>query len=82
MADVAFDRPITLLHGVGMPVVVRSIDDVRGFLLDWPPVRRTAAYWAARECCEHAGFRRVKPAAARESFENFARGLGILLADD
>jgi hypothetical protein len=82
MEDDRFDRPIVVLVGLSMPASLGTLDDVRRFLDDWPPSRRTLFHDRARAVCQTSKAGQTSLEAARRAFVTFARQAGILFVDD
>lgn len=82
MEDDRFDRPIVVFVGLAMPASLLTLDDVRRFLDDWPPSRRTLFHDRARAVCQTSKAGQTSLEAARRAFVTFARQAGILFADE
>jgi hypothetical protein len=75
--DLTFEKPVTVLVGIGFPRSINSVADAYAFLDDWPYTSRTAAHRIALNACRAALAGEIEVETARATFEGFARKANI-----
>jgi hypothetical protein len=73
-----FERPVTILVGLGLPVEIESVMEAYTFLNEWPPSRRKATHAIALKACKAALVGDIDPETARATFVAFARKNDLL----
>jgi hypothetical protein len=73
-----FEKPVTILVGLGMPMRIESVTAAYAFLLDWPPSSRTAAHAVALKACRAALAGEIDAETARATFVTFAQRSDLL----
>lgn len=76
-----FEKPVTILTGLGFPTQVRSALQAYRLLCDWPAASRDRAHTVALNACHAAlnGF--VEAETARSLFVAFAERQDVLAPD-
>ncbi len=80
MNDLAFERPVSIFVGLGLPNVIDNVHDAYRFLSDWEG-RRGPAHTAALNACLAAFEGHVDGETVRGIFDAFARAHGIRVPD-
>ena len=75
----SFDRPVTVLVGLGMPVDVGIVMEAYALLNDWPPSQRNPTHAIALNACKAALMELVDAETARATFVAFARKNDLLV---
>ena len=75
----SFDRPVTVLVGLGMPVDVGTVMEAYALLNDWPPSQRNPTHAIALNACKAALMDLVDAETARATFVAFARKNDLLV---
>ena len=75
----SFDRPVTVLVGLGMPVDVGTVMEAYTLLNDWPPSQRNPTHAIALNACKAALMDLVDAETARATFVAFARKNDLLV---
>jgi hypothetical protein len=75
----SFDRPITVLVGLGMPVDVGTVMEAYALLNDWPPSQRNPTHAIALNACRAALMDLIDAETARATFVAFARKNDLLV---
>jgi hypothetical protein len=75
----SFDRPVTVLVGLGMPVDVGTVMEAYTLLNDWPPSQRNPTHAIALNACRAAMIDLVDAQTARATFVAFARKNDLLV---
>ena len=73
-----FDRPVTVLVGLGMPVDIGTVMEAYDLLDNWPPSLRNPTHVVAHNACKAALMDMVDAETARATFVNFARKNDLL----
>lgn len=79
MQSSIFDRPVTILVGLGYPKQIKTVFEAYQFLMDWSgnsPEQRAAA-----RACKAALAGDIEPATARGVFVAFAAKKDLLAPD-
>lgn len=76
-----FDRPVTVLVGLGFPCRIETVSGALSFLDEYPTPLRDEAYFAALDTCRDARAGRLDAATAQDVFTAFARRRGIYVDD-
>ena len=79
MMTKSFDRPVTVLVGLGMPVEIGTVMEAYALLDDSPPSQRNPAHATALNACKAALMDLIEPETARATFEAFARRNDLLV---
>jgi hypothetical protein len=69
----SFERPVTVLVGLGLPTVVENVMEAYTLLNEWPPSKRNHTHEIALNACKAALVGDVDPETARATFVAFAR---------
>jgi len=80
MDHVQFDQPVSVFIGLGFPREIQTALDAYDVLIEWnglPDLDRSAAIETCRKVLNGKGNGRE----AREAFQRFAHGRGILVED-
>jgi hypothetical protein len=75
----SFDRPVTVLVGLGMPVDIGTVMEAYALLNDWPQSQRNPTHNIALNACKAALMDLVDAQTARAAFETFARKNDLLV---
>jgi hypothetical protein len=75
----SFDRPVTVLIGLGMPVDVGTVMEAYTLLNDWPRSQRNPTHAIALNACKAALMDLVDAETARATFVAFARKNDLLV---
>lgn len=67
-----FQRPVTILAGLGLPTEIQSVQDANTLLNEWPMSGRTAAHEIALNACKAALAGEIDAETARSTFVAFA----------
>jgi len=68
----SFDRPVTVLVGLGMPVDIGTVMEAYALLNDWPQSQRNPTHKIALNACKAALIDLVDAQTARAAFVKFA----------
>ena len=77
----AFQRPVTVLVGLGFPRAVASVEQAMSFLDEVPTVMRDEAYRATCDACRDALTNRCSAQEAHDVFAAYARRRGVLVEE-
>ena len=77
----SFDRPITVLVGLGMPVDIGTVMEAYDLLDNWPPSLRNPTHAVAVNACKAALMGLVDAETARATFVTFARKNDLLVEE-
>jgi hypothetical protein len=69
----SFERPVTVLVGLGLPTEVGNVMEAYTLLNEWPPSKRTPTHEIALNACKAALVGDIDPETARATFVAFAR---------
>jgi hypothetical protein len=75
----SFDRPVTVLVGLGVPVEVGTVMEAYDLLDNWPPSLRNPTHAVAHNACKAALMDLVDAETARATFVKFARKNDLLV---
>ncbi|PDQ17595.1 hypothetical protein CN311_29240 [Mesorhizobium sanjuanii] len=75
----SFEKPVTILSGLGMPTKIESAAQAHAVLADWPTASRTAAHDIAARACQSAMDGEIDAETARATFLAFARRNDLLV---
>ena len=75
----SFDRPVTVLVGLGMPVDIGTVMEAYDLLDNWPPSLRNPTHAVAHNACKAALMDLVDAETARATFVAFARKNDLLV---
>ena len=78
----SFERPVTVLTGMGFPTRIENVMDAYALLQDWPVLSRNRAHAIALKACKAALTGEIDAETARSTFEAFARRSDVLAPDD
>ena len=81
MNTLTFETPVAVDVGMGTRVEIKTLMEMKRFLTDWPPSRRTSVYATAVRACEAARHGQLSAEQARRAFESFAKCHQILWPD-
>lgn len=73
-----FERPVTILVGLGFPTEVKSVTEAIAVLYEWPPSRRDPAHVVAFHACKAALAGEIEAETARGLFVAFAQRHDLL----
>jgi Protein of unknown function (DUF982) len=76
-----FQRPVTMLVGLGFPTEIRSVKEAYAMLGEWPPSKRDAAHAIALSACRAALAGEIDAETARGMLVAFARRADLLAPD-
>ncbi|MCV0396172.1 MAG: DUF982 domain-containing protein [Rhizobiaceae bacterium] len=76
-----FERPVTVLVGLGFPCRIESASGALSFLEDMPVPLRDEAWMAATDACRDARDGRAPIEEAQDVLTAFARRRGILVEE-
>lgn len=74
----SFEKPVTILTGLGTPTKIESAAEAYALLADWPRASRTAAHDIAAKACRAAMDGEIDAQTARATFVAFARRNDLL----
>ncbi|MET3577577.1 hypothetical protein ABID19_000592 [Mesorhizobium robiniae] len=74
----SFEKPVTILTGLGTPTKIESAAEAYALLADWPSASRTAAHDIAAKACRAAMDGEIDAETARATFVAFARRNDLL----
>jgi hypothetical protein len=74
-----FNRPATVLVGLGLPVEIGTVMEAYRLLADWPPSQRNATHTVALNACKAALMELIDTETARAAFVAFARKNDLLV---
>ncbi|WP_442921355.1 DUF982 domain-containing protein [Mesorhizobium sp. ISC15] len=74
----SFEKPVTILTGLGTPSKIESGAEAYALLADWPAASRTAAHDIAAKACRAAMDGEIDAETARATFVAFARRNNLL----
>ena len=77
----SFNRPVTVLVGLGMPVDIGTVMEAYDLLDNWPPSLRNPTHSVAHNACKAALIDLVDAETARAAFVKFARKNDLLVAE-
>jgi Protein of unknown function (DUF982) len=75
----SFDRPVTVLVGLGMPVEIGTVMEAYDLLDNWPPSLRNPTHAVAYNACKAALMDLVDAETARATLVAFARRNDLLV---
>lgn len=78
MDRASFDKPVTILTGLGTPTKIESAAEAYAVLSEWPATSRTAAHDIAAKACRAAMEGEIDAETARATFVAFARRNDLL----
>ncbi|WP_352777447.1 DUF982 domain-containing protein [Mesorhizobium sp. M0571] len=78
MDRASFDKPVTILTGLGTPTKIESAAEAYALLAEWPATSRTAAHDIAAKACRAAMEGEIDGDTARATFVAFARRNDLL----
>ena len=81
MHELAFDPPVTILTGLGIPQKIRTVLEAYMFLDNYPPSLRNNSYGVALRACKAALAREIDAKTARAAFHRFAERNLMTLPD-
>lgn len=81
MDHVRFEKPVTVLIGMGIPVTIESATEAYALLQDWPIANRNHTHAVALNACKAGIAGDVDPETVRSAFVAFARRNDILVPD-
>ena len=76
-----FERPVTLLVGMGFPARIENTAEAYALLQDWPAANRNHTHAVALNACKAGIEGQVDPETVRAALVAFARRNDILVAD-
>jgi hypothetical protein len=76
-----FEKPVTLLVGMGFPARIESVAQAYALLQDWPAAGRNAAHTVALNICKAGIAGEIDPETVRAGLVAFARRQDILVQD-
>ena len=76
-----FEKPVTLLVGMGFPRRVESVMDAYVLLQEWPAAGRNGAHAVALNACKAGIAGEIDPETVRATLVTFARRNDILVPD-
>lgn len=76
-----FQRPVTILMGLGFPSSINNVARAHAVLTDWPSSQRGPEHEAAMNACSAALNGEADAETARAAFAAFTRRVGILTSD-
>lgn len=76
-----FEKPVTILTGLGMPTPVRSVMHAYRLLLEWPGLDRDPTRAVAVKACKAAISGDIEAETARSVFVAFAEKNDLLAAE-
>lgn len=76
-----FDKPVTLLVGLGFPARIESVPDAYALLQDWPYTGRNASFEVALNACRAGMAGAVEPETVAAALAEFGRRYDILIND-
>jgi hypothetical protein len=74
----SFEKPVTILTGLGTPTKIESAAEAYALLADWPAASRTTAHDIAAKACRAAMDGEIDAETARATFMAFARRNNLL----
>ncbi|CCV08125.1 conserved hypothetical protein [Mesorhizobium metallidurans STM 2683] len=74
----SFEKPVTILTGLGTPTKIESAAEAYALLVDWPSASRTTAHDIAAKACRAAMDGEIDAETARATFVAFARRSDLL----
>ncbi|RWN57293.1 DUF982 domain-containing protein [Mesorhizobium sp.] len=74
----SFEKPVTILTGLGTPTRIESAAEAYALLADWPRASWTAAHDIAAKACRAAMDGEIDAETARATFVAFARRNDLL----
>ena len=75
---IAFEEPVEVIVGLGLPTRVDDIMEAYTLLNEWPPSKRNPAHAIALNACRAALVGEVDAGTVRATFVAFARRAGLL----
>lgn len=81
MTNSRFERPVTVLVGMGLPVRIDTVMEAFALLQDWPDTSLNSARAIALNACKAGIAGEIDAETARAAFEAFARRHDVLIAD-
>ena len=78
MNYIAFEEPVSVLVGLGLPSRVENVMEACALLDDWPPSKRDSAHAIALKACRAALAGDIDAETARATFVAFARRANLL----
>jgi hypothetical protein len=76
-----FEKPVTLLVGMGVPARIVDVAEAYALLQDWPAASRNAAHTVALNVCKAGIAGEIDAETVRASLVAFARRQDILVQD-
>ena len=76
-----FEKPVSILVGLGFPREVGGVWEAHQLLIDWPAITRNSSHGLALKACEPALRGDINAETACGAFVAFARRNSILLSD-
>lgn len=76
-----FDKPVTLLIGLGFPARIESVPEAYALLSDWPYAGRNASFEVALNACKAGMAGEIEPEIVATALAEFGRRNDILLDD-
>jgi hypothetical protein len=73
-----FQRPVTILVGLGLPTEIQSVRQAYALLGEWPPSRCDSAHIVAVNACRAVLAGEIDAETARGTFVAFARRADLL----
>lgn len=76
-----FDKPVTLLIGLGFPARIESVPEAYALLQDWPHAGRNASFAVAFNVCKAGIAGEVEPDIVAAALAEFGRRNDVLIND-
>jgi len=76
-----FEKPVTVLIGMGIPAKIESMTEAYALLQDWPAPNRNHTHAVALNACKAGITGEVDPDMVRAALVAFARRNDILVSD-
>lgn len=81
MDSLRFEKPVTLLLGIGFPSSIETVGEAYALLQDWPVADRDEAHTVALNACRAGIAGEVDAETVRATLAAFARRNDILVAN-
>lgn len=75
-----FERPVSLLVGIGYPATIETVSQAYAFLEDWPWSQRDGSHKIALDACRAFLLGNVEAETVRSLFQEFARRHELLVS--
>ncbi|WP_417676814.1 DUF982 domain-containing protein [Roseibium sp.] len=76
-----FEKPVSLLIGIGFPARIETVLQANAFLEDWPCSQRDGSHKIASAACKAFLAGEVEAETVRSLFTEFARRHDLLIVD-